>query len=49
MSDDPLRISRSNALKCMAYGGVTLFALSGGVFPPIDWAMALGYSGTNKV
>ena len=34
-------ISRRGALKCMAYGGVgTLFALSGGVFTPIDLAMA---------
>ena len=41
MSDDQLRISRRNAMKCMAYGGAgTLFALSGGVFTPIDLAMA---------
>ena len=34
-------ISRRGALKCMAYGGAgTLFALSGGVFTPIDLAMA---------
>jgi len=33
--------SRRNALKCLAYGGAgTLFALSGGVFTPIDLAMA---------
>ena len=33
--------SRRNALKCMAYGGAgTLFALAGGVFTPIDLAMA---------
>lgn len=44
MSDDKLRESRRNALKCMAYGGVgTLFALSGGVFTPIDLAMARAY------
>ena len=34
-------ISRRGALKCMAYGGAgTLFALSGGVFTPIDLARA---------
>jgi 3',5'-cyclic AMP phosphodiesterase CpdA len=43
--DDKLLQSRRNALKCMAYGGAgTLFALSGGVFTPIDLAMA----GTDK-
>jgi 3',5'-cyclic AMP phosphodiesterase CpdA len=37
--------SRRNALKCLAYGGAgTLFALSGGVFTPIDLALA----GTDK-
>jgi 3',5'-cyclic AMP phosphodiesterase CpdA len=41
MSDDQSVLSRRNALKCMAYGGAgTLFALSGGVFAPIDLAMA---------
>jgi 3',5'-cyclic AMP phosphodiesterase CpdA len=45
MSDDSALISRRNALKCMAYGGAgTLFVLSGGVFTPIDLAMA----GTDK-
>ena len=45
MSDDQSLLSRRNALKCMAYGGAgTLFALSGGVFTPIDLAMA----GTDK-
>ncbi len=40
MEDKPLQ-SRRNALKCLAYGGAgTLFALSGGVFTPIDLAMA---------
>src|ERR1700685_2164730 len=40
MSDE-LLLSRRNALKCMAFGGAgTLFALSGGVFTPIDLAMA---------
>jgi len=41
VSDDQTLLSRRNALKCMAYGGAgTLFALSGGVFTPIDLAMA---------
>jgi hypothetical protein len=41
MSDDQSLLSRRNALKCMAYVGAgTLFALSGGVFTPIDLAMA---------
>src|ERR1700681_3908041 len=41
MSDDQTPLSRRNALKCMAYGGAgTLFALSGGVFTPINLAMA---------
>ena len=41
MSDDQPPLSRRNAVKCMAYGGAgTLFALSAGVFTPIDLAMA---------
>src|SRR5271163_3411792 len=41
MLDDQSLLSRRNALKCMAFGGAgTLFALSGGVFTPIDLAMA---------
>ena len=41
MSDDEVLRSRRNALKCMAYGGVgTLFALAGGVFTPIELAVA---------
>src|ERR1700685_4667681 len=41
MSNEPSLLSRRNALKCMAYGGAgTLFALSGGVFTPINLAMA---------
>jgi len=41
MSDDKYLLARRNALKCMAYGGAgTLFALSGGVFTPIDLAVA---------
>jgi hypothetical protein len=44
MSDDRLLQSRRHALKCMAYGGAgTLFALSGGVFTPVDLAMARAY------
>jgi 3',5'-cyclic AMP phosphodiesterase CpdA len=44
MSDDRALKSRRNALKCMAYGGAgTLFALSGGVFTPMDLAMARTY------
>jgi hypothetical protein len=38
---DPALQSRRNALKCLAFGGAgTLFALSGGVFAPIDLALA---------
>src|SRR5271170_6267978 len=41
MLDDKLLLSRRNALKCMAYGGAgTLFVLAGGVFSPVDLAMA---------
>jgi Calcineurin-like phosphoesterase len=41
MSEDHSLHSRRNVLKCMAYGGAgTLFALSGGVFTPIDLAEA---------
>jgi 3',5'-cyclic AMP phosphodiesterase CpdA len=41
VSDDKIPLSRRNALKCMAYGGAgTLFVLAGGVFAPIDLAMA---------
>jgi 3',5'-cyclic AMP phosphodiesterase CpdA len=44
MSDDHLLKSRRNALKCMAYGGAgTLFALSGGVFTPMNLATARAY------
>lgn len=43
MSHDPRLESRRNALKCMAFGSAgTLFALSGGVFTPIDLAVAAG-------
>jgi 3',5'-cyclic AMP phosphodiesterase CpdA len=45
VSDEKSLQSRRNALKCLAYGGAgTLFALSGGVFTPIDLALA-GTSG----
>ena len=45
MSHEKSLQSRRNALKCLAYGGAgTLFALSGGVFTPIDLALA----GTDK-
>ncbi|HEY3785993.1 MAG TPA: metallophosphoesterase [Steroidobacteraceae bacterium] len=41
MTDDKTLLSRRGALKCMAFGGAgTLFALSGGVFAPIDLALA---------
>jgi 3',5'-cyclic AMP phosphodiesterase CpdA len=41
MSDDKSLQARRNALKCMAYGGAgTLFILAGGVFTPVDLAMA---------
>jgi len=44
MSDDKLLLSRRNALKCMASGGAgTLFVLAGGVFTPVDLAMAGEY------
>ena len=45
MSHEKSLQSRRNALKCLAYGGAgTLFALSGGVFTPID----LAFAGTDK-
>jgi 3',5'-cyclic AMP phosphodiesterase CpdA len=41
VSDDTSLQSRRNALKCMAYGGAgTLFVLAGGVFTPVDLALA---------
>ena len=41
MPNDPLLQSRRDALKCLAFGGAgTLFALSGGIFTPIDLAVA---------
>ena len=41
MTDDRSLRERRNALRCMAYGGAgTLFTLCGGVFAPIDLAVA---------
>ena len=41
MPADPIRPTRREALKCLAYGGAgTLFVLAGGVFTPIDLAVA---------
>jgi 3',5'-cyclic AMP phosphodiesterase CpdA len=41
MSDSPSMPSRRDALRCLAYGGAgTLFTLAGGVFTPIDLALA---------
>jgi hypothetical protein len=41
MSDERTLTSRREALRCLAYGGAgTLFALAGGVFTPIDLALA---------
>jgi len=41
MTDDRTLRARRNALKCMAYGGAgTLFVLAGGVFTPVDLAVA---------
>ena len=41
MSQTPTNLSRRSALKCLAFGGAgTLFTLSGGVFAPIDLALA---------
>jgi len=41
VSDETLLQSRRKALKCMAYGGAgTLFVLAGGVFTPVDLALA---------
>jgi 3',5'-cyclic AMP phosphodiesterase CpdA len=41
VTDDPMLLSRRKTLKCLAFGGAgTLFALAGGVFTPIDLAVA---------
>src|SRR5579871_2425355 len=51
MSDDQLLTSRRKALKCLAAGGAgTLFVLVGGVFAPIDLAVAAaGKAGANRL
>ena len=47
MSHDPRITSRRNVLKCMAFGSAgTLFALSGGIFTPIDLAVAATTEGS---
>jgi predicted MPP superfamily phosphohydrolase len=41
MSTDKTLISRRGALQCLAFGGAgTLFVLAGGVFTPVDLALA---------
>ena len=40
MSKDSSKLSRRQALQCLAYGGGTLFALSSGVLAPVDLATA---------
>ena len=50
MSDKPSLTSRRSALKCMAYGGAgTLFALAGGVFTPIELAVAADRQGVARL
>jgi 3',5'-cyclic AMP phosphodiesterase CpdA len=51
VSNDKLLQSRRSVLKCMAYGGAgTLFVLAGGVFTPVDLAMADEYGrGSTKL
>ena len=47
MLEKPAQPSRRDALKCLAYGGAgTLFVLAGGVFTPVDLALAGEYSST---
>jgi 3',5'-cyclic AMP phosphodiesterase CpdA len=47
MMSDETRLSRRNALRCLAFGGAgTLFTLAGGVFTPIDLAVAAKTAGT---
>src|SRR5512137_447798 len=46
VSKDPVKHSRRDVLKCMAYGGAgTLFVLSGGVLAPVDLARAADKGG----
>ena len=41
MADKTSVTTRRGALKCLAFGGAgTLFAMAGGVFTPIDLALA---------
>jgi Calcineurin-like phosphoesterase len=48
--DKPSLRSRRSALKCMAYGGAgTLFALAGGVFTPIELAVAAERQGVARL
>jgi 3',5'-cyclic AMP phosphodiesterase CpdA len=47
MSNDSPKLSRRHALRCLAYGGGTLFALSSGVLAPIDLAAAANPSNTD--
>ena len=50
MSDKPSLSSRRSALRCMAYGGAgTLFALAGGVFTPIELAVAADRQGVARL
>jgi Calcineurin-like phosphoesterase len=51
VSHDPSIRSRRHALKCLAYGGAgTLFVLAGGVFTPVDLAVASeDKAGTKKL
>lgn len=51
MSEESPIQSRRDALKCLAYGGAgTLFMLTGGVFTPVDLAMASNdAAGTSKL
>ena len=43
MSNDSPKLSRRQALQCLAYGGGTLFALSSGVLAPVDLAAAAAH------
>src|SRR5579863_7611964 len=50
VSDKPSLRSRRAALKCMAYGGAgTLFALAGGVFTPVELAVAADRQGVARL
>jgi 3',5'-cyclic AMP phosphodiesterase CpdA len=50
VSDKPSLSSRRSALRCMAYGGAgTLFALAGGVFTPIELAVAADRQGVARL